>query len=217
MAFTINRLLVRMIKASRDFSFVDKIGELTTTLINTIPETELQRNGQYGALVIINNKYKFQAQITKTENNVDTILSDELASESFKEKLSIILDVDQKLITTIKKTLDCANNLKSIICQIEGSITENSIEPLQIFLKEYYQNPFSENKSDLRQFSYIWREESYEKCIMVSKTDDGEDYRYIFAIQDFSRKDMSFNQVRDVINKTLVDINTNLISIIGKK
>ena len=84
MAFTINRLLVRMIKASRDFSFVDKIGELTTTLINTIPETELQRNGQYGALVIINNKYKFEAQITKTENNVDTILSDELASESFK-------------------------------------------------------------------------------------------------------------------------------------
>ncbi|MBQ8678778.1 MAG: hypothetical protein IJ530_03340 [Treponema sp.] len=117
MAFNVNRLLVRLIKSNRDFSFVDKIGELTDTLINTIPGTELQRNGQYGALVIINPNYGFQAQITKTENNIDVgIKQENIESGEFKENLSSVLDVYQKILSTIKKTLNYSNNLKSIIC-----------------------------------------------------------------------------------------------------
>lgn len=39
-------------------------------------------------------------------------------------------------------------------------------------------------------------------------------YNFVYALQDFSKIDMSFSQVRDVINKTLLDIYTNLIDVI---
>ncbi len=213
MAFNVNRLLIRLIKANRDFSFVDKIGELTTNLINTIPGTELQRNGQYGALVIINQQYGFQAQVTKTENNIDiSNLNEDIKSDEFKNKLSSILDVYQKLLTTIKKTLNCNNNLKSIICQIEGSITDDDVDKTISFLSQKCTNPFTSKTTELRQYSYIWGEDSTEKCIMMNQLN--EDYNYVYALQDFSKIDMSFSQVRDVINKTLLDIDYNLIKTI---
>lgn len=213
MAFNVKRLLIRLIKSNRDFSFVDKIGELTDTLINTIPGTELQRNGQYGALVIINPNYGFQAQITKTENNIDVgIKQENIESDEFKENLSSVLDVYQKILSTIKKTLNYSNNLKSIICQIEGSITDEDIDKTISFLGGKCKNPFTNDSSELRQYSYIWGEESTEKCIMMNQLNGN--YNFVYALQDFSKIDMSFSQVRDVINKTLLDIYKNLIDVI---
>lgn len=213
MAFIVNRFLVRHIKSNRDFSFVDKIGELSTTLINTIPGTELQRNGQYGALVILNSTYGFQAQITKTENNIDTnSLNEDIDSENFKEKMSSVLDVNQKLITTIKRILNYSNNLKSIICQIEGTITDTDIEKTISFLNEKCNNPFTNTRSELRQCSYIWGEDSIEKCVMINQNKG--DYNFVYALQDFSKTDMTFSQVRDVYNQTLIDIRSNFISMI---
>ena len=55
-------------------------------------------------------------------------------------------------------------------------------------------------------------EESTEKCIMMNQLNGN--YNFVYALQDFSKIDMSFSQVRDVINKTLLDIYTNLIDVI---
>jgi hypothetical protein len=210
MSFTITRLLFRMIKKERDFAFVDKIGLLTNTLITTIPNTELQRNGQYGALVVVNPVYKFESQITHAESNVALNMEQVLDGDGFTEYFDSVIDISQRIITTIKKITNSTNDLKSIICHIEGLVSEDKNEKINTLLSEMSRNTFVETDSEIRQVSFVWKTSFFEKFLNISK--NGENSKVIFALQDFQKSDMSFSNVRSVIDFGMREFRANILS-----
>jgi len=210
MSFTISRLIFRMLKKDRDFVFVDKIGALTNTLISTIPNTELQRNGQYGALVVVNPVYKFESQITQTESNIALNAEQVLDSDNFAEYFEGIIDISQRVITTIKKVTNSTNDLKSIICHIEGTVSNDRQEKVNDLLLEIGSNPFIDQDTDIRQVSFVWKNQLFEKYLSISKVNDS--CKIVFALQDFQKSDMNFSNVRSVIDYGFREFRTKVLT-----
>ena len=209
MSFKVNRIVTRMIKSERDFSFIDKIGNLTNSLIAAIPNTELQRNGQYGALVVLNPVYKFESQITQTETNIAVNTELNIDDERFADFWASIIDINQKISSTIKKITGSTNDLKSIICQVEGMSSEDKNEVVEGFIRENCTNKYAAEGAENRQVSYVWREGNFEKYISISKAETG--YKYIFAIQDFNRRDMAFSNIRLVLDYSIREFSDKII------
>jgi len=213
MAFTITKLQFRMIKKEREFSFVDKIGTLTDTLISTIPNTELQRNGQYGALLIRNPVYNFESQITPNETNFTLNMEQILDGEAFSEYFEKVIDVSQKVITTIKKVTDSTNDLKSILCLIGGKLPTDKNTNIKALLIELSKNSFIEEDSNIKRIDYVWKKSFIEYYLSITNDeDDKNDSRVLFAIQDFQKDDMSFSNVRSVVDLCFREFRSKILT-----
>lgn len=202
-----------MIKKEREFSFIDKIGTLTDTLISTIPNTELQRNGQYGALIIRNPVYNFESQITQNETNFTLNMEQILDGEAFSEYFEKVIDVSQKVITTIKKATDNTNDLKSIICLIGGKLSTDKDKNIKALLIELSKNSFIEEDSNIKRIDYVWRKLFIEYYLsIINDKDDKNDSRVVFAIQDFQKDDMSFSNVRSVVDLCFREFRSKILT-----
>jgi hypothetical protein len=210
MSFTLTRFVARMIRNERDFSFIDKIGSLTNALIALIPNTELQRNGQYGALVIVNATYKFEAQITQNEINVIINVNQNLLDDDMKTLYETIIDIFQKILSTIKRIMNYTNDLKSIICQVEGTASTDRNEYIETKIKECCRNAIINNEeAEMKQVSFVWNDRISEKYVSITKGEEG--YKYIFAIQDYGKHDMAFSNVRTVMDYCFRDFKERII------
>lgn len=210
MSFTVSRIVARMIRNERDFSFIDNIGSLTNALIAVIPNTELQRNGQYGALVVVNPIYKFEAQITQNEINVSINVNQDILGSDMKEFYETFIDIFQKILSTIKRIMNYTNDLKSIICQIEGIASVDRNNFIEENLKECFKSRIIKNEDvEMKQLSYVWQDRISEKYINIIKGEDG--YKYIFAVQDYDKHDMAFSNIRTVMDYCFRDFKERIM------
>jgi hypothetical protein len=211
MGFLVNRLQIRLIRANRDFNFVDKIGALTNAFINFLPNTELQRNGEYGALIIINNVYNFQSQITQNEINLTVNIDRELGDKDFNEVFESVLDLSERIISTIKKNLGALTDMKSMICLIDGKLEDYQDEEYNNKLKSALHNSFLDIESDeVKQINYIWKEGLKESFVHVIRENNTK--KIVYAIQDFSKPETSFSKIRLLISDCFSDLNKKVIS-----
>jgi hypothetical protein len=201
-----------MIKKERNYLFIDKIGTLTNILISTIPKTELQRNGQYGALIIKNLDYNFESQITSNESNF-TLNMEQIIDDKFAEYYETVIDVSEKIITTIKKATDSNKDLKSIICLISGKVSTDKKEKIKTLLLELSKNSLIDEDSNIKEINYIWKKSFCERFISISDNEeDGGDSLVSFAIQDFQKDDMNFSNVKSVVDQCLREFQSKILT-----
>ena len=210
MGFLANRLQFRILRNARDYSFIDKIGSLTNAFISFLPNTELRRSGEYSALIITNNVYNFESQITPTEINLTMKLNQHFPSDDFSSTLDSIYDLSEKLIGTIKSNLGLPTDLKSSICLFDGIFDEyDDAKYIDILNGAFNNNIFEIKTEEAKQLVYIWRVDLKEYFISISNEDGVK--RLIYAIQDFGVSSISFLNIRTLIDLCLKEFENNLL------
>jgi hypothetical protein len=188
MEYFVDKIQMRIVRIKRDFSYIDKIGLLTNSFINEIEGTELQRNGEYGVLIVRNEVYNFEVQIGKNEIVILISPGIEISDSSFDSMIDSFTDIIER-IYMILKTHDVINikNSKSIISVIDGHLLnyDNSIMD-DFMLQECRKFSFSDSAQQVKQIIQTWIEGNSEFHLNIAKEDkkDEVNHRIIFGYQE---------------------------------